>query len=64
MGHGKGNNIIYGLGVGVPRYKPFHEACPAHTLDILVSVCLFDSLHPSQQFFSYSGMGLPWLNQY
>ena len=25
---------------------------------------LFDSLHPSQQFFSYAGMGLPGLNQY
>ena len=24
----------------------------------------FDSLHPSQQFFSYVGMGLPGLNQY
>ena len=30
-------------------------------------VCLFvwlDSLCPSQQFFSYVGMGLPGLNQY
>ena len=25
---------------------------------------LFESLHPSQQFFSYVGMGLPGLNQY
>ena len=25
---------------------------------------LFDSLHPSQQFFSYVGMGLPGLNHY
>ena len=25
---------------------------------------LFDSLHPSQQFFSYVGMGLPGFNQY
>ena len=24
----------------------------------------FDSLRPSQQFFSYAGMGLPGLNQY
>ena len=24
----------------------------------------FDSLRPSQQFFSYVGMGLPGLNQY
>ena len=24
----------------------------------------FDYLHPSQQFFSYVGTGLPWLNQY
>ena len=24
---------------------------------------LFDSLHPSQQFFNYVGMGLPGLNQ-
>ena len=24
----------------------------------------FDSLHPSQQFFSYVGMHLPGLNQY
>ena len=27
-------------------------------------VCLFDSLRPSQQFFSYVAMGLPGLNQY
>ena len=26
--------------------------------------CLFDSLCPSQQFFSYVGTGLPRLNQY
>ena len=25
---------------------------------------LFDSLHPSQQFFSYVAMGLPGLDQY
>ena len=25
---------------------------------------LFDALRPSQQFFSYVGMGLPGLNQY
>ena len=24
-------------------------------------ICLFDSLHPSQQFFSYVGTGLPGL---
>ena len=27
-------------------------------------IVLFDSLWPSQQFFSYVGMGLPGLNQY
>ena len=27
-------------------------------------VCLFDSLPPSKQSFSYVGMGLPGLNQY
>ena len=27
-------------------------------------VCWFDSLRPSQQFFSYVGMGLPGLKQY
>ena len=32
-----------------------------HTSILLV---LFDSLHPSQQFFSYNGTGLPGLNQY
>ena len=33
----------------------------------IIGVCLFvlfDSLHPSQQFFSYVGTGLPGLNQY
>ena len=37
---------------------------------VLCSACgafiflLFDSLRPSQQFFSYVGMGLPELNHY
>ena len=26
--------------------------------------CLFDSMRPSQQFFSYVGTGLPRLNQH
>ena len=26
--------------------------------------CLFDSLNPSQHFFSHDGMGIPGLNQY
>ena len=35
-------------------------------LSLLRYMCLFlfDSLRPSQQFFSYVGMGLPGLNQY
>ena len=28
------------------------------------SVCLFDSLHPCKQFFSYVRTDLPGLNQY
>ena len=28
------------------------------------NLCLFDSLCPSQQFFSYVGTGLPGLNQF
>ena len=37
------------------------------TIDFRVeAVYLFDLilLHPSQQFFSYVGTGLPWLGQY
>ena len=30
----------------------------------VVEFVWFDSLHPSRQFFSYVGMGLPELNQY
>ena len=32
--------------------------------DVDTVFCLFDSLRPSQQFFSYVRMGLPGLNQY
>ena len=31
---------------------------------VLGGACLFDSLHPSQQSFSYVGTGPPGLNQY
>ena len=31
---------------------------------ILSMLFAFDSLHPSQQFFSHAGTGLPGLNQY
>ena len=30
----------------------------------MTNFALFDSLRPSQQFFSHVGMGLPGLNQY
>ena len=30
----------------------------------LIFARLFDSLHPSQQFFSHVGTGLPGFNQY
>ena len=39
-----------------------HIAC--NTCYQSIIVCLFDSLHPSQQFFSYVGMGLSGLNPY
>ena len=35
-----------------------------HDLCLPVCLWLFDSLCPSQQFFSYVGTGLPGLNQY
>ena len=31
---------------------------------IYIGFVCFDSLHPSKQFFSHVGMGLPGLNQY
>ena len=34
------------------------------TQNIRLGFVLFDSLHPSQQFFCNVGMGLPGLNQY
>ena len=36
---------------------------PDHTHLLFLFVC-FESLRPSQQFFSYDGMGLSGLNQY
>ena len=40
--------------------------CPILSCFSLLDVLFvsFDSLQPSQQFFSYVGMGLPGLNQY
>ena len=39
--------------------------CPVEgTVSLSLFVCLFDSLRPSQQSFSYVGTGLPGLNQY
>ena len=31
---------------------------------LVIFFCSFDSLRPSQQFFSYVEMGLPGLDQY
>ena len=49
--------------------KPFKNLRPGlGPTKIDQMICLFDliidSLHPSQQLFSYVGMGLPGLNQY
>ena len=37
---------------------------PVSASKISLFVKCFCSLHPSQQFFSHAGMGLPGLNQY
>ena len=39
--------------------RMYHGMMEANTMNVCV-----DSLRPSQQFFSYVGMGLPGLNQY
>ena len=52
--HSKSGSILFVI-LSIPQ-----------THAILLFFCLiwFDSLHPSQQFISYVGTALPWLNQY
>ena len=38
--------------------------CPVKAWQAVLGFFLIDSLHPSQQFFSYVGTGFPGLNLY
>ena len=44
-------------------WSKFHVVLRHANLNYIIFVC-FESLRPSQQFFSYVGMSLPGLNQY
>ena len=65
------SSVTHAKGLGGPEkeklfYFPvnhFLHEYSCYAPPTMIFAC-FDSLSPSQQFFSYVGMGLPGLNQY